>query len=218
MEEQEKNKANFEDFLEKNKLTLGFLLLGLILIGLGVLGKKVVEFNSGPKVEILGSETKEVGSESGIGSGGEELTKITAEASGEVMKPGVYQLPIESRVNDLLTMAGGLSSTADRDWAAKNINLAQKLVDGAKIYVPKKGGEGEVRSGTIEAGSGSVKLEKININTASEKELDSLWGVGPATAEKIISGRPYQKPEELLEKKIVKSNVWEQIKEKITIF
>jgi len=76
---------------------------------------------------------------------------------------------------------------------------------------------------TPDAGSsaqyGMVDEErKININTASEAELDMLWGIGPATAQKVISGRPYQKTEDLLNKKIVKTNVWEEIKDKISVY
>ena len=181
-----------------------FLLLGIILLGLGFLGFKLFTFDSGPRVEILGEAQEETTAEGG---------KITVEASGEVIKPGVYELPEGSRVNDLLVTAGGLSAMADRDWVTKNLNLAQKLADGTKIYVPNKSIRVE------DPASGGVKQgSKININAASESELDRLWGVGPATAQKIISGRPYLRIEELLEKKIVKSNVWEAIKDKISLY
>lgn len=199
-----------EKFIEENKWIIGLVLAGIILIGLGVLGFKIFDFNSSqPKVEILG-ET-EVGSgklEAGneMGNGTMDRVKITVEAAGEVIKPGVYEMAIDSRVNDLLIIAGGLSVEADREWVSKNINLAQKLSDGVKIFVPSKNE------------MGSAKLEKINVNTASEAELDTLWGVGEATAKKIIESRPYQKPEELLQKKIVKSNVWEAIKDKISVY
>jgi len=195
----------FENFLEKNKLSIGLLIVGIILLGAGVLGFKIINFSSNqPKVEILGGENENP-----------EVGKIIIEAAGEVQKPGVYELEIGSRVNDLLIKAGGLSVDADRDWVAKNINMASKLIDGAKIFIPKVLPQtGEV----ITRQQLGAKEEKININTASESELDTLWGVGPATAKKIISGRPFQQPEELLEKKIVKSNVWEAIKDKITTY
>lgn len=219
-EEKERKELGLEEFLEKNKLTVSLFILGIILLGLGVLGFKIFSFTSNqPKVEILG-ET-DVGSEKmETGTGSEKLGggKITVEVAGEVMKPGVYELIIGSRVNDLLTIAGGLSAEADREWVGKNVNLAQKLIDGAKIFIPKKG-ESRVMGSESGVGSGGGEVfQKININTASEAELDTLWGVGPATVKKIIGGRPYQKPEELLEKKIVKSNVWEEIKDKITVF
>lgn len=218
-QQEAKKRIDFEEILERNKLTVGFLLAGLILIGLGILGLKVFNFENGPKVEILGSES---GSSSVPPAGGtsadkdEKWVKITVEVAGEVIKPGVYQLPVESRINDLLTAAGGLSAEADREWVAKNVNLAQKLIDGAKIYVPGKT-QNAIRDTQNENLKNSIS-EKININTASEAQLDTLWGIGPATAKKIIDGRPYQKPEQLLEKKILKSNVWEQIKDKISVF
>lgn len=56
----------------------------------------------------------------------------------------------------------------------------------------------------------------ININTASEAELDKLPGIGPVTATKIITSRPYSAPEELLTKKVVSSSTWGKIKELIT--
>ena len=98
----------------------------------------------------------------------------------------------------------------------KNINLAAKLVDGGKIYIPEL--KIEVDSQGQGAKDSQVQETKININTASIAKLDKLWGIGEATAKKIIEARPYQKIEELLEKKIVKSNVWEQIKDKITVY
>ena len=215
-------RPSLEEFLEGNKLTVGIFLLGVILLGLGVLGFKIFNFSAGqPKVEILG-ETDPTAGGSLSPSNYPLNSSITVEAAGEVQKPGVYELPQGSRINDLLVLAGGLSAEADRDWVEKNINMAARLQDGVKIYVPSRSEKSEVRSGPsfveTSAGKSGVVADKININTASEAELDTLWGIGPATAKKIIEGRPYQRTEELLEKKIVKSNVWEEIKDKITVY
>jgi len=190
-----------EEFLENNKFTIGILLLGIILVGAGVLGFKVINFSGNqPEVQILGEENTD-------NSCKEELV---VEISGEIQKPGVYNLTSGSRINDLLIAAGGLSVNADRDWVVKNVNLAQKLTDGAKIFIPAVGENSQTDNQAVEG--------KININTASEAELDMLWGIGPATAQKVISGRPYQKTEDLLNKKIVKTNVWEEIKDKISVY
>lgn len=190
-----------EEFLENNKFTIGILLLGIILVGAGVLGFKVINFSGNqPEVQILGEENTD-------NSGKEELV---VEISGEIQKPGVYNLTSGSRINDLLIAAGGLSVNADRDWVVKNVNLAQKLTDGAKIFIPAVGENSQIDNQAVEG--------KININIASEAELDMLWGIGPATAQKVISGRPYQKTEDLLNKKIVKTNVWEEIKDKISVY
>jgi len=195
----ENQTKNLEKIFEKNQYTLAVFLLGILILGLGVLGFKIFNFNSGAKVEILeeGKPANNTGT----------VEKIIVEISGEVLKPGVYELPFGSRVNDLLTAAGGLTANANKDWVAKNLNKATKLKDSDKIYIPSKLEQSipEVSSST-----------KINLNTATQSELESLWGIGQATAQKIIDGRPYQRPEEILERKIIKSNVWEKIKDQVT--
>ena len=65
-------------------------------------------------------------------------------------------------------------------------------------------------------GSESEKL--ININTASQKELESLWGIGPVYAQNIIEHRPYSKVDELIEKKILKTNVYDRNKDTLTVY
>jgi competence protein ComEA len=136
---------------------------------------------------------------------------------GAVVKPGVYSLPLGSRLKDGLIMAGGLSASADREKIAKSMNLAARLTDGAKVYFPK---QGEISS-TVNTQSGVVSSSDvstlININEASEGQLDTLYGVGPATAQKIIGGRPYSDIQELLTKKIVSRSVFDKIKDRISI-
>jgi len=138
--------------------------------------------------------------------------KMAVDIEGAVIAPGVYSLGSNSRIKDALIAAGGLSSGADRVWVEKNINLASKLVDGVKIYIPRLG------DSTVISTKGSVSSNLVNINSASLAELDSLSGVGPATAQKIIDNRPYSKIEELTLKKIVTSKVFEKIKDKISIY
>jgi len=125
----------------------------------------------------------------------------------------------------LLIRAGGLSAAADREWVSKNINLAQKLQDGAKIYIPTQkevgrfGGLGLSTSagGEVAGVSGSV-VGKININTASQAQLESLWGIGEKRAADIIANRPYQSIDELVTKAKIPKSVVEKIKDKITIY
>jgi competence protein ComEA len=116
----------------------------------------------------------------------------------------------------LLVVSGGLSAKADRDYVAKNINLAQKITDGGKIYIPFAGETiPPVNNAT---GNTQASGALININTASEQELDSLPGIGPVTAAKIINSRPYGSVNELLDKKIVGSKVFTDIKNKISVY
>lgn len=136
---------------------------------------------------------------------------IAIDIEGQVVNPGVYKLKQGSLIQDALVSSGGLSSDADRDWVAKNLNLAAKLTDGQKIYVPSRG-EG---LSTSVLGSQSQASGLINVNSANETELDALPSIGPVTAQKIISQRPYATINELLDKKVVSQKIFDKIKDKI---
>ncbi|MDO8460856.1 MAG: ComEA family DNA-binding protein [bacterium] len=210
-------------FIQKNLLPIILGAVGLIFLSYGVIaflgsfgGQGDILFES-----ANGSPNSSEESHSPSASAKEQAQTIIIDVEGGVVKPGVYKLPKDSRVQDAFIAAGGLSFEADREWVAKNINLATKLADGAKLYVPKTG-ESVSQSGTAPlrqgfAGQAGI-VGTININTASESELDSLPGVGPATVDKIISGRPYGSIEELLEKKVVGQKVFENIKDKISLY
>lgn len=138
----------------------------------------------------------------------EEDTKIIVHVSGAVNKEGIVELEENSRISDAIDKAEGLKENAD----TKNINLAFKLEDGMKIYIPTIGesiAENEVNENnnmidetskyvTSESGvaqeenngqTEEKKSEKVNINKATQTELEGLPGIGPATAIKIINYR-----------------------------
>jgi competence protein ComEA len=142
-----------------------------------------------------------------------QTQQIMIDVEGAVINPGVYKMNSDSRTVDALAAAGGMSEEADREYVQKNINLAQKVSDGLKIYVPRVGEE--VKSAFSSNPQGSAG-PVININTASEAQLDSLSGVGQVTAGKIIDGRPYSDPKELLDKKIVGQATFDKIKDQIS--
>jgi len=107
---------------------------------------------------------------------------------GAVVRPGVVTLPEGSRVEDAIAAAGGL--TGDADPAL--LNMAAVVVDGSQIVIGTTGSPaGEVNGGSGAGGSGSSGGAgiKVNINTASEAELETLPGIGPVTAGKIIAWR-----------------------------
>ena len=143
----------------------------------------------------------------------QETAQAAVDIEGAVVNPGVYKLKPGSLLQDALIAAGGASEQADREWMQKNLNLASKLVDGQKIYIPKRG---ETGTFTVIQGVEGNSTALININSASQSQLDSLPGVGPVTSEKIISNRPYSSINELLEKKIVGQVTFDKIKDKIT--
>lgn len=193
-----------EQFLQKNKFSAILAVLGIIILGIGVLSVMMLS-SRGSQIEILTQESQEETQEG----------TIFVDLAGAVQKPGVYELKSGSRIDDLLIAAGGLSAQADREWVSRNMNLAQKLADGVKIYIPTIS---ETAGAPSNPSNPSSTFTLININTASADRLDTLWGIGPVTAEKIITNRPYNSIEELRNKKIVKSNVWEAIKDKITVY
>lgn len=141
--------------------------------------------------------------------------KIFIDVSGAVIKPGVYSLNDGSRIQDALIAASGLSQNADRDWVSKNINLAQKLVDGSKIYVPKLG---EEVTSIVLQGSSQIKGNLININSATLQDLDTLPSIGVVTAQKIIDNRPYSSVNDLLSKKVVTQKVFDKLKDSISVY
>lgn len=141
-------------------------------------------------------------------------SSIWIDISGAVEKPGVYQLDGESRVKDVLVVAGGLSSKADREYVSQSLNLAEKLVDGQKIYIPEK--SDSVTSSNVT--SNKVTQGRININKAEVGALESLSGIGAVRAQAIIDGRPYRAVEDLVVRKIIPTSVFEKIKAKISVY
>lgn len=125
----------------------------------------------------------------------EKLEKIIVHIAGAVNKEGVIELEENSRISDAIEKAGGFREDAD----TANINLAYKIEDGMKIYIPIKGEE-KIQEKTEEEKSVSSTQDKstkneenktqiININTAKQEELETLPGIGSATAQKIIAYR-----------------------------
>jgi competence protein ComEA len=138
--------------------------------------------------------------------------KIKVDIEGAVEKPGIYEIPDDSRIQDVLITAGGMTAKANRTMVSQSINLAQRVFDGQKIYIPF---ENETSNTVTQLPSNS---KYININTASESELDTLSGIGPVTAKKIIAGRPYQNISDLITKHLVGASVYEKIKDSLTTY
>lgn len=143
---------------------------------------------------------------------------IKVDVSGAVKSPGVYTLNSDSRVEEAIIAAGGVTEEVDKEYLSKRITLAQKVSDGMKIYIPKIGEnvQGVVSTQTTIIG-GTAGVSIISINTAQISELDTLPGIGPVTAQKIIDNRPYGDISDLINKKVVSRGVFEKIKDKISL-
>ena len=137
---------------------------------------------------------------------------LRVQVSGEVLEPGIYELPKNSRVEEAVNAAGGFTENADVD----KVNLVRKLRDGMQVKVPAlkagKAGVGKKAGSNVSGASGSLRssgsvgstrnsknaksagskqklVGSVRINSASAKELEALPGVGPALAQRIVTER-----------------------------
>lgn len=115
----------------------------------------------------------------------DENKEIMVHISGAVKNPGILKINSSKRVVDALEMAGGAIDDADLD----KINLAAKLHDEEKIYIPKIGEVSNNEISSLVSSGENSNFGKININTADSTELQKIPGVGAKTAEKIINYR-----------------------------
>ena len=190
---------NLRQILDDFKIPISLGLIGVILILLGLLFSTLNKpsQSSFPKESLV------------------EAKKISVDVSGAVTSPGVYKFDEGSRIETAITAAGGFKENVNKEYISKYLNMAQKLSDGSKIYIPV---EGESQAVTQAMVAGVSVDAKVNINSAAQAELEALPGIGPVTASKIISDRPYQKVEDLLNKKIVSKATFKKIKDSIVVY
>ena len=134
---------------------------------------------------------------------------------GAVQQPGVVTVAAGARTADAVNACGGLLPQAD----AERVNMAQPVKDGQQSRVPEKKAAGNAATGDAAAGREDGGL--VNLNTADEKALDALPGVGPATARKIIEYREseggFQCTEDLMKIKGIGQAKYDKLKDKVTI-
>lgn len=205
-----------EEIWLKYRYQISIFLVGLslFLVGLLIFSKNVFKNDS---IEIIENDIAN-----------EELSNnrlIIVEISGSVNSPGVYEFDENSRINDLIQKAGGFSDDANIDWIEKFVNKAAKLIDGQKIYIPNNDEQTESLSANFsssfdnsESSVLGTQTKAVNINTATQSQLEELWGIGPVTAQNIIEQRPYSSIEELLTKKIIKQNVFDRNKDLLSVY
>ena len=168
---------------KKQKLIIGIIgTIMLFYIGYYIMNK--VENTNYIEIE----ESEEINNNEEINLVEEE--KIKVHITGEVENEGIIEIDKDSRIADVIEEAGGLTDDAD----TSKINLAYQVKDGQKIYIPNTEEELEEEYITENAGDGVLPEEekvggKVNINTAKQTELETLTGIGPSTALKIINYR-----------------------------
>lgn len=219
-------------FNKKQKIIIGIVIVIVAIVAIYYSYKQENIFLEETENLEIENQAKEGAEES------EETTekeKIIVHISGAVQNEGIVELESGSRVADAIEKAGGLKENAYMD----EINLAYQLEDGEKIHIPtieeqkeKENQESKVENesatgsdGTISRSSNSSinngSQTKININTATEEELDTLPGIGPSTATKILDYRKekgkFKTIEEIKEVSGIGESKYEKIKDKITV-
>ncbi len=155
----------------------------------------------------------------------QKKTLIKVSITGQVNSPGVYDMQKGSIIEQLIAKAGGLTKSADSAYISKAINLAKQLNANEQIYIPSKTEQKlldlnnriNISDNSQKVGSDELLSSKININTASQNELEKLDGVGPSTAEKIINNRPYQTIEDIKNVSGIGEVTFEKIKDLIIV-
>lgn len=169
--------------------------------------------------------------------GGAVQAVLVVDVGGAVVAPGVYRLPGGSRVGDAITAAGGYGPRVDAFRATAELNLAALLSDGQHLVVPSRddppnlaggGGSGGAGGGTgagggVGAGAGvgtGGVAGLIDLNRATSAELDTLPGIGPVTAAKIIAARetaPFRAVQDLLDRKLVGQKTFDGLRDLVTV-
>jgi competence protein ComEA len=206
-----------KDYLAKNKQLL-VLLLAIIAVVMGII--VLLRMQTISRSEEIIIDTSDTDDTKSVEEEPVDLIKV--DISGEVKSPGVYEFEEGQIIEDALQKAGGLTEEADSEYVEKSINRAEKLTDQQKIYIPAKAEAINSDNNTESIGSTDISgvsgtSRKVNINSASLNELDSLPGIGPAYAQKIIDGRPYSKIEDVKSVKGIGDATFEKIKDQITI-
>ena len=219
------------DFLKENKALRDFLdeygpqvrkMAVICLVGL-VLFAGFSLFKSGSDTGAVRSsgedaESADVYADDGTYSEG----MIFVDIGGAVKNPMLAELPEGSRVDDAIQAAGGLRQEADMT----NVNRAEFLVDGQKVFIPSYAldADGNIIEGDTTAASSGIGADvsgKVNINTADSSQLQTLSGVGPATAQKIIDYRQsngsFSNIEDIKNVSGIGDKTFEKLKDHITI-
>lgn len=175
------------EFLKQRKIVIIIGFLAIILVGWKIYDSS--NFETIEKNEIISSDSKEE-----VSQEKQKKDTILVHIAGEVKNPGVVKVKEGSRIQDIIETAGGLTENAD----ISNVNLAYSVQDGMKIRIPSNDDDIEKEEYITEnSGKGGIMEENIqddkvvwvNINTATQEELEKLPGIGASIATRIIDYR-----------------------------
>ncbi len=217
--------------MDRNDKKTTFIILCVCIIVIGAIIYYLCTKDEASGIEFLEEEenvTQEnVLIEEETNSVSENNDEVTVYITGAVNSPGVYTLPQGSRIADAVAQAQGLRDDAD----AEEINLAYVMEDGMHIKFPTKeekqnndaNQQSYISSKSVVSESSSEKntIEKININSATKEQLETLSGIGASTAEKIIQYRKengnFKNVEDIKNVSGIGENKYNKIKDKICV-
>ena len=205
----------------KDKIILGIAIIALA--GFGYYKSSSDSLNSNQIQSIVDTkQTDNINNQSEVeNKENEDNSSKMCQIDGCVNKPGVYSFKKDDRIKDIIDLAGGFTKDAD----TKSVNLAMKLKDEMKIFIPSKNEISKLQNHNTE-NSQIVTLKDnnstnlVNINTADSNKLQTLPGIGPSRAKKIIEFREknqFKKIEELKNVDGIGEKTFESLKSLITI-
>jgi competence protein ComEA len=152
----------------------------------------------------------------GLAAGGGE---VVVEIVGAVPHPGVLRMPAGSRIGDVIAAAGGYGPRVDTIRAERELNLAATVRDGDQVRVPSRDDVPAAESAAPGHASGAAAAP-VDLNHATQAELEALPGIGPATAQKIIAAReeaPFAAVEELRSRGVLGEKTFEKLRELVAV-
>lgn len=205
----------------KDKILIGIAII--VLVGFGYYKSNSDNLNNNQIQTLVDTKSTESINEKSQNNtqNREDISTTMCQIDGCVNKPGVYSFKKDDRIKDIVELAGGFTQDAD----TKSVNLAMKLKDEMKVYIPSKTETSKAQNNNIES-SDIVTIKDnnsnslVNINTADSNKLQTLPGIGPSKAKKIIEFREknqFKKIEEIKNVDGIGDKTFESLKSLITI-
>ena len=201
--------------LNNNQKIIVAVILTIIIL---VIGYYILDITQNNDIEIIeNTEQANEKTENIV----ENISEIIVHIAGAVENEGIRKLPENSRIADAIEGAGGLTSDAN----INKINLAQKIYDGQKIYIPYNSEDENILEQQVIIEQNEVNIQTtdnlVNLNTATQTELEMLPGIGTSTASKILEYRKengyFTKKEDIQNVSGIGESKYQTIKDKITI-